>query len=94
MPMSYVLSLLAAAAVGFALVRWSPISAAQTAGLGLIAGVGYWSYYALFFDYDHSFLDRRISLWIGAVFITTLFIAWLVGVGAAALMRRRPSAPS
>jgi hypothetical protein len=88
----YVLGLLGAATVGFALVRWSPISAAPAAGLGLLAGVGYWSFVALFSE--PSALGQRIDLAIGAVFITTLFIAWLVGVGAAALMYRRASAPS
>ena len=85
--MSYVLSLLGAAAVGFALIRWSPISAALAAGLGLIAGVGYWSFAALFSE--PSALGREIDLAIGAAFVTMMFVAWLVGVGVAALIRRR-----
>jgi hypothetical protein len=88
----YVLGLLGAATVGFALVRWSPISAALAAGLGLLAGVGYVTFTAFFSE--PSALGAEIDLAIGAVFITTLFIAWLVGVGAAAVVRRRASAPS
>jgi hypothetical protein len=43
---------------------------------------------------EPSALGSEIDLAIGAVFVTTLFIAWLVGGEAAALMRRRASAPS
>ena len=39
-----------------------------------------WSFIALFYDFDHAFLNRSITLWLVAIGVTTMFIAWLAGV--------------
>jgi hypothetical protein len=82
----------ACALVGFGIVRLTRLRAVLAAGLGLLAGAGYWGYIALIAE--PGALGRELEAWIGAVVVAMMLVAWLIGVAAAAFLRRRASTQS
>jgi hypothetical protein len=86
----YVLTLLAVAVVGFALVRWTSVSAILASAIGLVAAVGIWIYIRLVVS--DKWIDE-VDLWltVWAIVLGTMFAAWLVGVVIGALKRPQRS---
>jgi hypothetical protein len=84
------LTLLAVAVVGFALVRWTSVSAILASTIGLVAAVGTWIYIRLVVsDRWIDEVDLWLTVW--AIVLGTMFAAWLVGVVIGALTRPQRS---